>query len=788
MTIQKISMLPFEAGEGYFYWNKVVAAGLICLGMSALCSAAPLTEAERKRTHDPLSAVLWSPPPGDPELILTEAQWGSLDEPFVFSGDTLHTGGSFSSNREVWIGEQALFNTHGDTTLHLTGVIKNDRGSPEGLVKLGAGALVLSGLNTYTGNTLLLQGSLQVGGDSALGNPLKTLTANTGTQLVYAPGVTLRNGLQFQAVDLAAVVPAGSYTPVTPPAYADSVQLSVNSGEATHAGLLIGSVPLVKQGAGRLRLSADIMGYSGLATVNEGALAVDRQFSGSVQVNRGARLEGTGQVGPTTVLGGGTLAPGNSIGSLSIQGDLVLKDEARLEVEISALGKADFIQVSGKALLAGDVVALAQSGDWQASTRYTILRAEQGFATSDRFAGVNSNFAFLDPSLDYDGNQVYLTLTRNDTAFDEAAETPTEKHVADAIEADKPDDGAPSATPTLYDQIVVLDEPVARRAFGQLSGSWAASVQSSLLDDSRFIRQAVLRHAHSSAPRVVTSDSSVTAQSDEPRFWSDAFYSSANRAAWHGTPADERNIQGIALGLSQRLSRHWRAGGFLGVQHSRLWRSGSMAHAGIGSTHAGLSLAADWDNWRFTLGAAHTWHTIDSQRRVAFANLHENLQSRYRAGSSQVFGEFSWPLAIGLVEPFVRLALIQSRIQGYSEQGSAAALDVRPAQPSVLISTAGMKLTQLIETPQGATRVQGLLAWRHANGDVHPASRQSFRNSVSQREFESDGQPLARQGWLLELGMHAAVAKKTSLGFAYAGHYASGLQDHGVRVHLAWAF
>jgi outer membrane autotransporter protein len=61
------------------------------------------------------------------------------------------------------------------------------------------------------------------------------------------------------------------------------------------------------------------------------------------------------------------------------------------------------------------VQVLAQPGTYGRSTTYTILRATGG--VSGIYTGVSSNFAFLTPSLSYDANDVFLTLTMAQNAF-----------------------------------------------------------------------------------------------------------------------------------------------------------------------------------------------------------------------------------------------------------------------------------------------------------------------------------------------------------------------------------
>ncbi|WP_158215196.1 autotransporter domain-containing protein [Candidimonas nitroreducens] len=712
-------------------WNLVAVAGVSCVGMGGAVLAEPLEETEHKRAHDPLSVVLWSPPPAlaaGSDVIYDEAQWGSPDAPFVFLGDTLRIGGSFESSRPLLIGEQARIDVLEGAELRLSGSIANDGGSRLGLAKLGAGVLELSGANSYRGNTLLLQGTLRVAGNQALGALTRSLNVNTGTVLEYAPGVRVENAVQLQAENIAAHVPAGEWTPLPPDEYADRVRWVVAEGEAEHAGLLAGTAPFVKQGAGRLRLGGDALAYWGSALVQEGAMAVDTTFSGAVTVAPAARLEGSGSVAAATVQPGGVLAPGDAgggIGQLRVQGDLVLQGGARYEVDAGPAGAADRLLVGGKALLDGHVAVLAQAGDWQPQTRYTVLSADGGLQGS-RFASVGSNFAFLQPELDYDEKQVYLTLRRNDVPFDDVADDPDEEELADAIEEDGPQGGGGGSAggeqdgdqqgdqnrdqngcrqascaaagtggvSGLYERIVVLDRSQAREALRQLSGSWGGSLWSAMVEDSRYVRQAVLDAANpysvlefalssgsqsslpyvpSRPPRGGNSAEStgaaaggelaestgaavggeVSRSAIDPasaagplRFWARAFQASADRAGSGGTAGDGRDTQGLVLGLTRELAQDTAAGLYLGFQRSRLHRADGLADASIDSTHAGLSLAGRGAGGLYVLGAGYAWQRLRSARRIAVGAWRDDLRDGYRAGLFQVFGEWSLPLSL----------------------------------------------------------------------------------------------------------------------------------------------
>ncbi|TAL77696.1 MAG: autotransporter outer membrane beta-barrel domain-containing protein [Burkholderiaceae bacterium] len=833
--IARLSMLPgvgnsrLEVNVCLDFWRAVdglrraarvlVAVWVLNCGLMAAAGAGSLAEGLDLRRHGPLFEGLAEPPPaGLDGKDFGKALLGEPMAPFAFSGVMHITDPKFESDADYVIdGSTAVVNTHDDVNAHLSGVIRGTV-SP-GLMKLGAGTLALSGANTYSGTTYLLQGGLQVRSNSAWGSA--SLQAAVGTRLEYAPGVVMSSPLHVTAMKVEDWAPSGSYGAVVAPEHADKLRWAVESGEAVHAGLLQGSAPFVKLGAGRLNLVGDAMGYGGAALVSGGTLAVNEMFGGSVAVDAGARLEGAGMVGSTRIRSGGTLAPGNSIGTLMINGDLHFESGGHFEVEVDPDGTSDAVLVGGKALLAGDVMALASAGDWQASTRYTLLTAAGGLdGTRFDSVSVHKDFAFLEPTLSYDLDTVTLTLVRNGKALDDVAETPDEKDVADVIDGEGPagPGGSPfDGNPVLRDELLVLDRARARQALQQLSGSWSASVRSGLAEDSRFLRQSALGNARA------------------PGAWGRAFFSSSRRDGVEGVAGDTRTLQGLVVGVNREVGGDVVVGGYLGVQQAKYRRDGvgaiggghgayrhdsgtegGQAAATVQGVHLGLVASGQWQPLRWSAGAAHTWHTVKSQRRVAFGRLDESLRASYQAGVTQMFAEVGWPVwwqdvvhppsatrddagvldrggRVGrpgslLLEPFVGFAHVRLSSDSFDERGGAAALSVLPVKQAVSFSTLGVRMTQDVETRHGMLRLQGQLAWRHAGGGRQVAATQYFREGAGRVEFASHGVPVMRSAWSLDLGVTGNVSRHASVSLAYAGQFARGVRDHGVRLNMRWVF
>lgn len=111
-----------------------------------------------------------------------------------------------------------------------------------------------------------------------------------------------------------------------------TVTLDVQS-DSTFAGTISGNTSgaFEKTGSGNLTLTGTSTINGGIA-VKEGALSVNGSVCGDLTVDQGATLKGSGTV--CDVASNGTLAPGNSPGTLTSIGDIALNGTSVLELDI----------------------------------------------------------------------------------------------------------------------------------------------------------------------------------------------------------------------------------------------------------------------------------------------------------------------------------------------------------------------------------------------------------------------------------------------------------------------
>ena len=207
-------------------------------------------------------------------FALTKTGVGTL----TLTGDNSYTGVTTISGGVLQIGD-------GGTTGSIVGDVTNNAslifsrsddltfgGEISGtgsLTKLGAGALTLTGDNSYAGGTTINGGTLTLGHSSAAGAGAITVLGST---IDYADGINVANLIDLQ----------------------NDVTLNVTTGAATQSGVIGetgGSFGVIKMGSGALTLSAANT-FSDMTNIEAGSIIVGHanalQYSTvSINVNNG---------------------------------------------------------------------------------------------------------------------------------------------------------------------------------------------------------------------------------------------------------------------------------------------------------------------------------------------------------------------------------------------------------------------------------------------------------------------------------------------------------------------
>ena len=206
---------------------------------------------------------------------------------------------------------------------------------------------------------------------------------------------------------------AGTDTAIVNLADGDDLFLDVQGLILSNFGFEI----FAQNGPGQLTLQGQSI-TSGLYDLRGGTLFLNADV-GNVDfaLAPGTVLGGTGTLGSLSSTGG-IVAPGNSIGTLTVNGDFTLDGASMLQIEADDMGGADLLVVNGAVTLGGATLDVMEVGAFGGADpfNYIIIDNDAADAVNGTFGTILNDFAFLTPTVSYnagDGNDVRLSLTPN---------------------------------------------------------------------------------------------------------------------------------------------------------------------------------------------------------------------------------------------------------------------------------------------------------------------------------------------------------------------------------------
>jgi len=652
--------------------------------------------------------------------------------------------------------------------------------------KLGSGSLILTniyGFSNYATATNVAEGSI-VAGNANVFSANSSYTVTSGASLVLDNYNQVIGSLAGAgAVDL------GTATLTT----------GNDNKSTTFSGVISGAGKLVKTGSGTQTLTGTNL-YSGGTNVDAGTLSVGvggvGSILGPVAVKSGARLGGSGTIGGNvTVLAGGTHGAENQ----TINGNYV--NSGIFEVAATPAG-ADKLTVNGTVDISGATLNLVLSpssmGAWlPVNGPFTLIANDGGDAVAGTFASVGNlnSLLFLDHLINYtggDGNDVTLTLSRNNVTLVSVAEAPNQASAAGAVAA------LPNSNPVAAAFLLSTDENQARDALNQLSGDVHASASGGSSQASSFVGEFANDRVRSAFGDVAAPDLPVMAYgeggpelvaADTDRFvvWGQALGNWGSVDGNGNASGFDHSSGGLVAGADTVVGGDWRVGLLAGYSRTSFETDGGASSGDSDNFHLGVYGGRHFGAVALRAGAAYTRHSIDTTRTVSFPGLSETLKASYDAGTAQVFVEAGYRAEMGRVafEPFAGLAYVSTSTDGFTETGGAAALTGADKSFDSTTSTLGLRAATDLHLGDAKATARGGLGWRHAFGGVEPSSTVAFAGGDS---FTVYGAPIARDALLIEAGFDLAIAPKATLGLTYTGQIANGARDHGAKATLAAKF
>jgi outer membrane autotransporter protein len=725
----------------------------------------------------------------------------------ILTGANIYTGGTSISAGTLQLG-------NGGTAGSITGNVvdngtlafnRSDSATFDGVIsgagnvsQVGTGTLILTGANTYTGGTSISAGTLQAGSATAL-SPNSAFAVTSILDL---------NGFNNTIGSL-----SGTGTVLNNGATTATLTVGNENTNTTYGGVLENGssvLQLTKSGPGTLRLTGGNT-YTGTTTVNAGSLIVDGSIASTqTLVNASGLLGGHGSLGGSLV-NSGTVSPGDSPGTLTVNGNYTQNAGGTLRIEVAGLAASqhDLLVVNGHASLASTLQLIGLSGfKLHVGDQVTFLTANGG--VSGTFGTVQNQVStgtLVKAEVVDLPNAVVLEGVQG--SFVPTACTPNTVAVAQALDSAV---GDPRAS--------TLIEFLDAQPLNQLCGDFSLISPEALASIFNFavslanVQTANLKRRMEDIPAGSTgfsaagftlngitpnlssglagvsgpegkSGPSVMTPTAENRWgvWVTGIGEFTNVDSTDNAAGYYLQTGGVTLGVDYRVCSNFAIGFTTGYAHT----DASLANGGDIEVNGGtFGLYATAFSSGFYLDTAVTGgpNGYNTRRTALLGSANGNTDG----GDLNVLvaGGYDWKKGGLTIGPTANFQFTYVGFSGFTESGSLAPLKF-PGQNAESERTAfGMKASYDWKVSRVIIKPEISLAWQHEYGDEAYSIISSFASGAG-NSFTVSSPNLGRDSLLIGAGAAVLLSERISVYAYYDGellrtNYQSNNVSAGVRV------
>jgi len=752
---------------------------------------------------------------------LTQAGSGTT----VLAADNTYSGGTTISAGTLQIGNGGTTGWLGSGDITNNGTLafnRSDSVTLDNIIagsgnvsQLGAGTLILTATNTYSGTTTISNGTLQVGNGGTTG------TLGTG-------GVVNNAALAFDRSDSVVVsnmiTGAGSLTQAGTGTLILLADNDYRGGTVINAGTLqvgdggttgaLGTGAVSVAGALVFNRTNDVIaaniisGVGSLTQAGAGTLTLTRTntYSGGTWIRNGGTLivRNNNAVGSGSLnVVNGTLQVGQQ--SLNVGGNYAQTADGTLVLTLATAAEYGQLNIAGTASLNGALQVLTTNG-FVATHNTTLALIVAGGGVTGTFATFTNNLSsspLLTPQLTYGATNV--TLQWLQASFQPYATTPNQRAVAAALDSlvhstaavdvnlintlDNLSSGT-NGLAAAYDLIA----PEELTAMFTLSFAGINNDIDRVLGRSSYLR-AGYQTAYPKLLEQISKDSIVPEWVNRDvaagqSLWS--FYAEGDGGTLSLDEANtasgsDASSAGITVGIERRINSHLVAGlsGHYLSSSDDLTNGGSIDEQSIRGQLYGLWLKQGW-HAEALIGGGRT--SYDTKRTALGGTATGSTDGTEWYG--MIGGGYDWQRANWFFGPEMSLRYASADIDAFTETGSASPLHIASQSADALYTQLGVRLGYRGYVQGSWTFVtpEVSLAWRHNYLDTE-LSLDAQSTSGAGNVFTVSGSDTGKDSFVAGLGLTVQWTPTFSTYLRYAAQVGSnGYENHSVNLGVGVNF
>jgi len=411
----------------------------------------------------------------------------------------------------------------------------------------------------------------------------------------------------------------------------------------------------------------------------------------------------------------------------------------------------------------------------------------------------------LTPSLSYDANDVYLSLTRNATSFADTAVTPNQYAVASALDRTSP--YAEGDMSDVMNNLLDLSVQGARSAYNQMGGLTHVLLdEASFFSFNRYINNisgrmagfntggtalsyadnillALNESTGSDAGNMLVAAISNAREEDVPSWglWAKGYGNMGERLGDDIATKYNYRGGGLIVGFDGKMSERLLLGAAVGYSYTKVDMNDLDEDSKVASYQGSLYGAYNIDQWYVNGLIAYGYNRYDTTRDIAFGNITRTARADYSGHSLGGYVETGYQIKTDAVN-IIPLASIQAGSlwrEAFTER-DAGALDLSADsdRTSSFIGSLGVKLRKEYRVQNGSIIPEIRCKWLHEFTDSDFTLNASF-TGYPVSTFSVRGDRAQRDSAAVGAGLNWEIGKSFGLALAYDAILSGDRTEHG---------